>query len=223
MIGIIGGSGLYQGMEGLQGKEETISTPYGEVNILKGENFLFISRHGYPPKPPHRINYHANMMAFKLLKVKDIVAISSVGSLKKEYPPGTVLLPDDLIDFTGKVWTYHNEKAYHVNMYEPFCRELREKINKKTGIPIRGTYVSMKGPQFETKAEKSMLKVLGADVVGMTVAPEAKLTKELGLCYQPVAIVVNFVGGETSHKGTLEMMKRMGKNIACIVRTIITL
>ena len=209
MIGVIGGSGLYSGINGLKGTERWINTPYGRVKMRIGENFAFLSRHGNPPVPPHMINHHANIMAFHMLEIKNIIAVSSVGSLRKDIPPGTLILPENLLDFTHRVWTYHNEKPYHVNMYEPFCKELREKIHRVAGIPTGGTYATMKGPQFETAAEANMLRILGADVVGMTVAPEAKLAKEIGLCYQPVCIVVNYVDRNTSHEGTLNMMEKM--------------
>ncbi len=206
MIGIIGGSGLYGGISGLEGKKVEVSTPYGDVNVILGENFVFVSRHGNPPKPPHRVNYHANIMAFKKLNVEKILAISSVGSLRDDIPPGTLMLPDDLLDFTGRVWTYHDDSPVHINMYEPFCPELRDEVSKVEGVKIGGTYATMKGPQFETRAEERMLKILGADIVGMTVAPESKLAKELEICYQPLCVVVNYVGSETSHEGTLKNM-----------------
>ncbi len=206
MIGIIGGSGLYDGISGLKGKKVRVSTPYGDVKVILGENFVFVSRHGNPPKPPHRVNYHANIMAFKKLNVEKILAISSVGSLKDDIPPGTLMLPDDLLDFTGRVWTYHDDGPVHINMYEPFCPELRYEVSKIEDVKIGGTYATMKGPQFETRAEERMLKILGADVVGMTVAPESKLAKELEICYQPLCVVVNYVGSETSHEETLKNM-----------------
>ncbi len=221
MIGIIGGSGLYEGIRGLEGTAKVVHTPYGDVPVLEGENFLFISRHGKEVRPPHMVNYHANMMAFRISGVESVVAISSVGSLNEKFPPGYIFLPDDLLDFTGRVWTYHDEEAYHVNLYEPFCPKLREKMHERLGLPVGGTYATMKGPQFETRAERRMLQLLGADVVGMTVAPEAKLAKELQICYQPVCVVVNEVSAGTSHAMTLEMMKSMEEKIASLVMNII--
>jgi len=221
VIGIIGGSGLYRGLKGLEGNERVVSTPYGDVKILEGDGFVFVSRHGYPPKPPHKINYHANMKVFDLLGVEKIVAISSVGSIREDIPPGSIVLPSNLLDFTGRVWTYHDEEPYHVNMYEPFCRELRDEITQKFKIPVCGTYATMKGPQFETGAEANMLRILGAEIVGMTVAPEAKLAKELNLCYQPICIVVNYVDENTTHQGTLEGMKNSESIIGNLVKSLI--
>ncbi len=221
MIGIIGGSGLYEGIEGLNGVGRKIETEYGEIHIVQGDNFVFVSRHGNPPKPPHMVNYHANMVAFKMLKVHDVLAISSVGSLRKDLTPGSLLLPTDLLDLTPQVWTYHNEAPVHVNLYEPFCPRLRARIENFEDVEIGGTYATMKGPQFETRAEERMLKILGADVVGMTVAPEAKLARELGLCYQPLCIVVNYVGAETTHEETINNVKKYEKKIVKILKNIL--
>jgi len=221
MIGIIGGSGLYEGIEGIEGEERIVETEYGDVKVLIGKNFVFVSRHGSPPKPPHRVNYHANVMAFKRLNVKNIVAISTVGSLKEDITPGTFILPSNLLDLTGKVWTYHNDEPYHVNMYEPFCKELRNELSRKLGIQIGGTYATMKGPQFETAAEANMLRILGADVVGMTVAPEAKLAKELDLCYQPICVVVNYVDEKTSHEKNLKVMRELNKKLEFLIKKLL--
>ncbi len=223
MIGIIGGSGLYAGIKGLEGRKKLVATPYGEVTVIQGKNFLFLSRHGTPPRPPHAINYHANIMAFKILGVEKIIAVSSVGSLNERFSVGAIFLPDDLLDFTGRVWSYHNEEPYHVNMYEPFCPKLRELLHSALGVPMGGTYATMKGPQFETRAEIRMLRILNADVVGMTVAPEARLAKELGVCYQPLCIVVNRVGAKTSHQETLQMMKKLEGKIGDMLRRFLSL
>jgi len=221
MIGIIGGSGLYKGIPGFEGEERIIETPYGDVRIIQGKKFVFLSRHGDPPKPPHMINYHANIKAFEILHVKKIIAISSVGSLRKDIPVGSIIMPTNLLDFTHKVWTYRDDEPYHVNMYEPFCKELRDKIKDALQITIGGTYATMKGPQFETGAEANMLRILGADVVGMTVAPEAKLAKELNLCYQPICIVVNYVDEKTTHQATLKGMKNVEEEIRRMVKVLI--
>ncbi len=221
MIGIIGGSGLYEGIKGIKGEEKIIRTDYGDVKVLKGDNFVFVSRHGKPPKPPHKVNYHANIMAFKELNVKDIIAISTVGSLRDSLKPGSFVLPSNLLDFTGKIWTYHDDEPYHVNMYEPFCKELREKLGRDLNIPIGGIYATMKGPQFETAAEANMLRILGADVVGMTVAPEAKLAKELELYYQPICVVVNYVDEKTSHEENLKIMENLNSQISRLMEKLL--
>ncbi len=221
MIGIIGGSGLYSGLEELGGEERIVRTRFGDMKVLLGENFVFLSRHGNPPVPPHMVKYHANIEVFKNLKIEKVVAISSVGSLVKEVKPGEILVPDDLLDFTGRVWTYHNDKPVHVNLYEPFCPSLREEIKNIGGMKIGGIYATTKGPQFETRAEANMLRMLGAKVVGMTVAPEARLAREMELCYQPICPVVNYVDGNTTHENTIEMVKKMEEKIADIVMRLI--
>ncbi len=221
MIGIIGGSGLYSGLESLGGEERLVRTVFGDMKVMVGNNFVFVSRHGNPPVPPHMVKYHANMDVFRALRVDKVVAISSVGSLVSEIKPGDLLVPDDLLDFTGRVWTYHNEKPVHVNLYEPFCPSLRDTLNEIGGVKIGGTYATTKGPQFETRAEANMLKMLGAKVVGMTVAPEARLARELNICYQPICPVVNYVDGNTTHQNTIDMVKKMEDNIARVVNALI--
>ncbi len=221
MIGIIGGSGLYGGLEELGGEERIVRTRFGDMKVLLGDNFVFLSRHGNPPVPPHMVKYHANIEVFKNLKIEKVVAISSVGSLVEEVKPGEILVPDDLLDFTGRVWTYHNDKPVHVNLYEPFCPSLREEIKNIGGVKMGGIYATTKGPQFETRAEANMLRMLGAKVVGMTVAPEARLAREMELCYQPICPVVNYVDGETTHENTIEMVKKMEDKIADIVKKLI--
>ncbi len=221
MIGIIGGSGLYGGLEELGGEERIVRTRFGDVKVLAGEDFVFVSRHGKPPVPPHMVKYHANMDVFRAMRIERVIAISSVGSLVEDIPPGTIVAPDDLLDFTGRVWTYHNEKPVHANLYEPFCPEIREKLRDIEGVRIGGTYATMKGPQFETRAEAKMLRMLGAHIVGMTVAPEARLARELGICYQPISPVVNYVDENTTHENTVEMVKKMEEDIAKIVMSLI--
>ena len=120
------------------------------------------------------------------------------------------------------IWTYYNEKVMHfnINMYEPFCKELRERIHKLSDIPVKGTYATTKGPQFETRAESEMLRRADADIVGMTVAPEARLAKELELCYQPLCIVVNYVNEHTTHKKALKNLKNLEEKIKEIINLV---
>ena len=220
MIGIIGGSGLYEGLSSIKSKEKYVRTRFGDIKVLEGDDFIFVSRHGNPPVPPHMVKYHANMDVFNIMKIKYVIAISSVGSLRDKIKPGTIIVPEDLLDFTGRVWTYHNESPIHVNLYEPFCPKIR-KILKNMNLKIGGTYATTKGPQFETRAEKKMLITMGADVVGMTVAPEARLARELGICYQPLCPVVNYVDEKTTHQNTIDMVKKMEDRIAEIVMNLI--
>ncbi len=220
MIGIIGGSGLYSGLKELGGEERKVRTRFGDIPVILGDSFVFVSRHGNPPVPPHMVKYHANMDVFRALKVERVVAISSVGSLREEIPPGNVVLVDDLLDFTGRVWTYYNDEPVHANLYEPFCPALRVELGGHVD-KVGGTYATMKGPQFETRAEAKMLRTLGADVVGMTVAPEARLARELGICYQPVCLVVNYVDGNTTHQNTVDMVRKMESKVARILRGLI--
>ncbi len=221
MIGIIGGSGFYAGLEELGGVEKIVRTRFGDMPVLVGEDFVFVSRHGNPPVPPHMVKYHANMDVFKILNVEHVVAISSVGSLVDDIKPGSLVLPDDLLDFTGRVWTYYNDKPVHVNLYEPFCPQLRVALGKLSTLRAGATYATTKGPQFETRAEANMLRAFGADIVGMTVAPEARLARELGICYQPLCPVVNYVDSKTTHENTVTMVKKLESQIADILERLI--
>jgi 5'-methylthioadenosine phosphorylase len=227
---IIGGTGVYH-LDGESTVKE-VDTTYGTVTVYIQDTdngkVAFLPRHGRGHAvPPHRINYRANVMALKQLGVKRVLATAAVGSLNLDYPPGSLVLPDQFIDFTRqRTGTFHDgdDGVVHVDMAEPYCPTLMDALEKeaaKTGASLlgRGTYVCVEGPRFETKAEIGFFKAIGGDMVGMTGVPEVVLAREMGLCYAAVGIVTNWCNGMVeqpiSHSEILDIMK---KGRASVVR-----
>ena len=206
MIGVIGGSGVYD-IEGLTNKEwRKVGSPFGEPSDallfgeLNGQQMVFLPRHGRGHKiPPSEINFKANIDALKRSGVTDVVSVSAVGSLKEGLPPGTFVVVDQFIDRT-----FAREKSFfgtglvaHVSMAHPVCSRLGKHLlqaGKDAGINIvdGGTYLVMEGPQFSSLAESELYRTWNCDVIGMTNMPEAKLAREAELCYASVAMVTDF-------------------------------
>lgn len=206
VIGIIGGSGIYD-IDGLEGREwKRVPTPWGEPSdemlfgVLDGVRCVFLPRHGKGhPLPPSALNYRANIDALKRSGVTDVLSLSAVGSLRAHLPPGHFVVVDQFIDRT-----FAREKSFfgsgcvaHVSVAHPTCSRLSdaaEAAGQDIGLPMtRGaTYLVMEGPQFSTKAESELYRAWGCDVIGMTNMPEAKLAREAELCYASVAMVTDF-------------------------------
>ncbi|KEP69031.1 5'-methylthioadenosine phosphorylase [Thioclava dalianensis] len=206
MIGVIGGSGLYD----IAGLEEpawvSLETPWGApsdqilTGRLSGVKMAFLPRHGRGHvHTPSSVPYRANIDALKQLGVTDVVAVSAVGSLKEAYAPGDFLIVDQYIDRT-----FAREKSFfgpglvgHVSVAHPVCADLAAlcaQAAKSTGLTVHegGTYVAMEGPQFSTKAESELYRSWGADVIGMTGMPEAKLAREAELHYACIAMITDY-------------------------------
>jgi 5'-methylthioadenosine phosphorylase len=205
-LGIIGGSGLYN-MEGLENsKWIKVNTPWGNPSddILqaefKGKEIFFLPRHGRGHTiSPSNINFRANIDALKQLGVTDIISMSAVGSLKENLEPGTFVIVDQFIDRTfARVKTFFDKEIVaHVSMAKPTSPGLMntcEKVLKKLKIPFQkgGTYLVMEGPQFSSLAESNLYRSWGADVIGMTNMPEAKLAREAEMRYATIAMVTDF-------------------------------
>jgi len=210
MKAIIGGTGVYG--TSYDSRVEKVKTKYGEVELdivnIDGEEIVFLARHGKEhSKPPHLINYKANMMALKEYGVKYIYATAAVGSCNENYGPGDVVVINDFLDFTkSRSVTFFeggDEPVKHVDMSDPYCKNMRDKFylySKELGLDIKGdaVYICTEGPRFETASEIKMYKNIG-DVVGMTSVPEVVFAKELGLCYSAIGIITNWctgIGGE---------------------------
>ena len=206
MIGVIGGSGLYQ-IEGLEGPAwHRVTTPWGDpsdeilVGTLDRQRIAFLPRHGRGHRiSPTDLNFRANIAALKQLGVTDILSLSAVGSLKDELPPGTFVIVDQFVDRTfARAKTFFGAGLVaHVSMAEPVCRRLGDTIEasaRALGLPVArgGTYLTMEGPQFSTKAESELYRSWGMSVIGMTNMPEAKLAREAELCYATVAMVTDY-------------------------------
>ena len=228
MVGIIGGTGFYD--IGLFGKAEEISvdTEYGKVDVIrgsyKGKELIFLPRHGKEHgRLAYQVQHHANLQALQMLGVKRIFATVAAGGISAEMNKGDLVLIDQFISFHTRHYTYGK---YSVDMTEPYCTQLREILKSKAddlGYPVhtKGTYISFDGPRYETAAEIRAFKFLGADVVGMTNAPEAALARELGLCYAAIVIVTNKAAGLSNDIPDLQTHKNTVKENADKVRRLI--
>ncbi len=208
-VGIIGGSGLYK-VEGMMEMEEVkevkISTPFGEpsdaviLGNLRGVKVAFLSRHGEGHRiSPSELPAKANIYALKSLGVERIISVSAVGSLRAEIEPLDIVVPDQLIDRTrGRSSTFFTDGIVgHVSLAEPFCPVLSQALfeaSTKVGAKVHsgGIYLVMEGPQLSTKAESQLYRSWGADVIGMTALPEAKLAREAEICYATLAFVTDY-------------------------------
>jgi len=225
MVGIIGGSGLYDPNMMTDIIEDRIATPFGEVRPFRGryrgQELVFLPRHGTGHTvPPHLVNYRANIWALRSLGVERAIATAAVGSLKRRLKPGDAVIVDQFLDFTkSRPMTFFAGGplgVVHVDYTEPYCPEVRRALlsaARAAGLRAHnsGCYACMEGPRFETPAEIRMLSRLGADVVGMTSVPEVVLAREAGICYGTVAMVTNYAAGlagqALSHQEVLDLMR----------------
>jgi 5'-methylthioadenosine phosphorylase len=205
-IGIIGGSGLYDMAELTDREERTISTPFGDPSgpyvlaTLRGKRVAFLARHGAGHRiMPSELNFRANIYGFKLLGVERIISASAVGSLKQEYKPLDIVVPDQFFDRTnGRISTFFGRGIVaHVAFAHPICADLAKvaaDAAQTVGATVHrgGTYVNMEGPQFSTLAESKLYRSWGMDVIGMTNLQEAKLAREAELCYATLALVTDY-------------------------------
>ena len=222
-IGVIGGSGLYD-MAGLTDREEVaVSTPFGEpsapfvVGTLAGERVAFLARHGAGHRIlPSELNFRANIYALKTLGVEWVVSASAVGSLKSEYRPLDIVVPDQFLDRTrGRISTFFGDGIVaHIPFAHPVCAALAElaaDMSEVCGARTHrgGTYVCMEGPQFSTLAESRLYKSWGMDVIGMTNLQEAKLAREAEMCYATLALVTDYDCWHPDHdQVSVEMIVR---------------
>jgi 5'-methylthioadenosine phosphorylase len=205
-IGIIGGSGLYDMAELTDREERRVSTPFGEpssayvIATLRGKRVAFLARHGVGHRlMPSELNFRANIYGFKALGVEYLLSASAVGSLKDQYRPLDLVIPDQFVDRTrGRISTFFgNGIVAHVAFAHPFCRHLSEiafDSARSTDATVHrgGTYVCMEGPQFSTRAESNLYRRWGLDIIGMTNLQEAKLAREAEICYTTIALVTDY-------------------------------
>jgi len=232
---VIGGTGVYD----LSDKNESkaVRTEYGdaEVDIIEfgGEKIVFLARHGKDhSKPPHQINYKANMKALQKLGVRYVYATAAVGSCNEKYGPGDIVVVNDFLDFTkGRQLTFFEGEdmpVKHFDMSDPYCSNLRSEFydkaeEKELQIAGSGVYVCTEGPRFETAAEIRMFQKLGGDVVGMTGVPEVVLAKELGICYSSVAVITNWCTGMKSEVSEHEIKNSLADNKEKIIEVILNI
>ena len=220
-IGIIGGSGLYDMAELTDRDERRVSTPFGDpsapyvLGTLCGKRVAFLARHGIGHRlMPSELNFRANIFGFKTLGVEYLVSASAVGSLKEQYKPLDLVIPDQFFDRTkGRISTFFGRGLVaHVGFAHPFCRPLSDiafESASQAGATVHqgGTYVCMEGPQFSTLAESKLYRSWGMDIIGMTNLQEAKLAREAEICYTTIALVTDYDCWHPDHdQVTVEMV-----------------
>ena len=206
VIGVIGGSGLYQ-MEGLDGvREVDVKTPFGKPSdkLVCGKlgdvAMVFLPRHGRGHRfLPTEVNFRANIFALKKLGVERIISVSAVGSLREEIAPGHLVIPDQFIDrTTQRPSTFFGKGIVgHVSLADPFCADLSIQLvdaAQQQGAKVHsgGTYLCMEGPQFSTRAESNLYRSWGASIIGMTNLQEAKLAREAEICFSTLALATDY-------------------------------
>ncbi len=206
IIGVIGGSGLYQ-MSEIEGvREVEVKTPFGKPSdrLIRGQlgnvELIFLPRHGKGHRwLPTEINFRANIFALKKLGVGQIISVSAVGSLRQEIAPGHLVVPDQFIDrTTQRPSTFFGRGLVaHVSLADPFCKDLSATLidaarSEGAQVHAAGTYVCMEGPQFSTRAESHLYRSWGAHVIGMTNLQEAKLAREAEICFATLALATDY-------------------------------
>ncbi len=236
VVGVIGGSGLYQ-MQGLEKvREVEVKTPFGRPSekFIKGmvgeTEMVFLPRHGKGHRwLPTEVNFRANIFAMKKLGVERIVSVSAVGSLRQEIAPGDIVVPDQFIDrTTQRPSTFFGKGIVaHVSLADPFCKDLSGILATAAAseggkVHSRGTYLCMEGPQFSTRAESRLYRSWGADVIGMTNLQEAKLAREAEICFGTLALATDYdcwnqAAGDVEIENVLAVLRQ---NVALAQKTI---
>lgn len=227
-LAVIGGSGLYS-IPGLKEvSQRTVATPFGEpsspvvLGTLAGRRIAFLARHGAGHTiPPHRVNYRANIYALKSLGVRFVAAVSACGSLREDYAPGNVVIPDQLFDFTHvRARSFFDDPGLvaHVSVAEPFCNAFGKQLFKackaaKAKVHYGGSYITVDGPRFSTRSESNNFRSWGHAIIGMTTSPEAFLAREAELCYAVMAHVTDFDVWHAEPVNVEMVMTTMQKNL----------
>ncbi|WP_231986403.1 S-methyl-5'-thioadenosine phosphorylase [Mycobacterium sp. E2479] len=222
MLGVIGGSGLYTFFES-ESHEVSVDTPYGPpsgpvtVGTIGGHEVAFLPRHGAKHEfSAHTVPYRANMWALRKLGVRRVLAPCAVGSLRPELGPGTVVVPDQLVDRTrGRADTYFDSGGIHVDFADPYCPTLRAAVAVLPGVTDGGTMVVIQGPRFSTRAESQWFASAGFSLVNMTGYPESVLARELEMCYTAIALVTDLDAGVRAGEAvkTVDVFAEFAKNI----------
>jgi 5'-methylthioadenosine phosphorylase len=240
VLGVIGGSGLYE-MEGLEHVERiTLQTPFGDpsdsfvTGVLDGVSMVFLPRHGRGHRLlPSEVNYRANVYGMKQLGVTQLISVSAVGSMREEIEPGHIVIPDQFIDRTNATRQntfFGNGIVAHVQFADPVCADLSESLAAaalQAGARTHrgGTYLCMEGPAFSTRAESLLYRSFGVSVIGMTNIPEAKLAREAELCYGVIALATDYDCWHASHEDVsvdaiLEIIKKNVTMAKSIIRNV---
>ncbi|MFC4161588.1 S-methyl-5'-thioinosine phosphorylase [Chitinimonas lacunae] len=221
MLAIIGGTGLTR-LKNLKITHRQVArTPYGEPSgaLTFGEindhHVVFLARHGYGHTiPPHEINYRANIWALAEQKVKRVISVCTVGGVRDDLKPGTLIIPDQIIDYTSNrrhtFFDGGDKPVVHIDFTEPYCNKLRRRLLKaakeaRQPVVDGGIYAATQGPRLETAAEINRIARDGGDIVGMTGMPEAGLAREAGLSYAAIAVVANWAAGRGDSKNRVDL------------------
>ncbi len=241
IIGVIGGSGLYQ-IEGLKVKEERkVKTPFGSpsdsyiLGELNGVEMAFLARHSRKHTiPPHQINYRANIYGFKLLGVTKLISVSAVGSMREDIKPSHMVVPYQFFDRTlMRARTFFEDGIVaHVSMADAVCKSLAHLIAhavRRENLTVHegGTYICIEGPTFSTRAESEIFRKWGVDVIGMTNLPEARLAREAEICYATLALSTDYDcwyenSEDVNAVMVIEIMKKNVENAKRVIKRLIT-
>lgn len=239
-VGLIGGSGFYSFFDSAERVQ--VSTPFGDpsddivLGDVDGRRVAFIARHGQGHRfPPHRVNYRANLWALRAVGVRQVLAPCAVGSLKRELGPGTVVVPDQVVDRTwGREHTIYADEGpvVHVGFADPYCprgRAVAIAAARTAGTPVaeEGTLVVINGPRFSSAAESRWHQQAGWSVVGMTAMPEAAIARELALCFTTVALVTDHDAGveggdAVTHEEVLAVFADNVERLKSVLRAAVT-
>lgn len=237
-IGVIGGSGFYTWLD--NAVEVPVDTPFGPpsdpplVGQVAGRRVAFLPRHGLGHRlPPHRVNYRANLWALRALGVRQVLAPNAVGSMHRELGPGSLVVPDQIIDRTwGRAHTVYDAEGavVHVSFADPYCprgRAVAVAASAAASWPARdgGTLVVVNGPRFSSRAESRWHAASGADVVGMTGMPEASIARELALCYTSVCLVTDLDAGFDDGEGVThaEVMEVFAQSVGRLKSLLVSM
>jgi 5'-methylthioadenosine phosphorylase len=240
IVGVIGGSGLYE-MEGLEEVQKiSLTTPFGDpsdsfmVGRLEGVKIAFLPRHGKGHRiSPSSLNFRANIYAMKLLGAQWIIGVSAVGSMKESIHPGDMVIPNQFIDrTTGRPNTFFSDGIVgHISLADPVCPVLSQLLyqaGQKVGATVHkdGTYLCIEGPQFSTRAESKLYRTWGVDIIGMTNIPEAKLAREAEICYATIAFATDYdcwhqEAGDVSIGEVLRILAQSTKIAKSAIRNVV--
>jgi len=227
-IGVIGGSGFYEFLS--DAKRVGVATPFGDpsddlvIGELHGRRVAFVARHGRDHRfAPHRVNYRANLWALRSVGVRQVLAPYAVGSLRRELGPGTLVVPDQVVDRTsGREHTIFGDvgAVVHVGFADPYCPRGRQVVTatvRAAGLPLAesGTLVVVNGPRFSSRAESQWHQAAGWSIVGMTGMPEASIAREMALCFTSIALVTDHDAGVEGEAGVTheEVLQVFAQNI----------
>lgn len=240
VVGVIGGSGLYE-MEGLEDVQTvSLKTPFGNpsdayiVGRLEGAKVVFLPRHGKGHRiQPSSLNFRANIYGMKKLGVQWIIGVSAVGSMKESIHPGEMVVPNQFIDQTkGRPNTFFDDGIVgHISFADPVCPTLSQilyEAGKEAGATVHqdGTYICIEGPQFSTRAESRLYRTWGVDIIGMTNLPEARLAREAEICYSTIAFATDYdcwheAAGDVSIGDVLRILAESTKTAKSAIRQAI--